>query len=84
MAVAESTTMSPSLMSQSLLMEAQSLRAEGDLNGSIALLRVVISQCNADADRGRLLANNELWRMASYQLAVLLLQNSGRSDDQNK
>ena len=63
-------------------MEAQSLRAEGDLEGSIALLRVVLSQYNADADRGHLMANNELWRMASYQLALLLLQNSGRSDDQ--
>ena len=74
-----------SLMTQSLLMEAQSLRLEGDIDGSIALLRVVVSQCVDDANREGHHASNELhlkmWQMASYQLALLLLQKSGRSGD---
>ena len=69
-----------SLMTQTLLMEAQSIRLEGDVDGSIALLRVVLSQCNADAFQEH--ASNkkltrQLWQMASYQLALLLLQKSG-------
>ena len=72
-------------MTQSLLMEAQSLRLEGDIEGSIALLRVVVSQCVDDANREGHHASNELhlkiWQMASYQLALLLLQKSGRSRD---
>lgn len=64
-------------------MEAQSLRLEGDIDGSIALLRVVIAQCNADATDAKHLMTHDLWQMASYQLALLLLQKSGRySDDQ--
>jgi hypothetical protein len=74
-------------MSQSLLMEAQSLRLEGDIDGSIALLRVVISQCDADVDNDGTAAEkhrmtHELWQMASYQLSLLLLQKSGRCSDQ--
>lgn len=74
-------------------MEAQSLRLEGDIDGSIALLRVVISQCNADcnadidSNEGTAVdaqhrMTHELWQMASYQLAFLLLQKSGRFSDQ--
>ena len=66
-------------------MEAQSLRLEGDIDGSIALLRVVVSHCVDDANREGHHASNELhlkiWQMASYQLALLLLQKSGRSRD---
>ncbi|KAK1742533.1 hypothetical protein QTG54_007098 [Skeletonema marinoi] len=73
-----------SLMTQSLLMEAQSLRLEGDMDGSIAILRVVISNCNADkvaADAEHQITH-QLWEMASYQLSLLLLQNCGRFSNQ--
>ncbi len=68
-------------------MEAQSLRLEGDLDASIAVLRVVISNCNADAGQ-RAAADtdhqvtHQLREMASYQLALLLLQTGGRCRNQ--
>ncbi|KAL3776878.1 hypothetical protein ACHAW5_007679 [Stephanodiscus triporus] len=39
-----------SLMTESLLLRAQSLRAEGEADESIDVLRVVISQCTSDID----------------------------------
>ena len=68
-------------------MEAQSLRLEGDIDGSIAVLRIVVSNCNADADEGAAVdakhqMTHQLWAMASYQLALLLLQTSGRCCNQ--
>jgi hypothetical protein len=75
-----------SLMTQSLLMEAQSLRLEGDMDGSIAILRVVISNCNADkvaADAEHQITH-QLWEMASYQLSLLLLQNCGRCSKRSR
>ena len=69
-------------------MEAQSLRLEGDMDGSIAILRVVISNCNADNAAGQGAADadhqitHQLWEMASYQLSLLLLQNCGRCSNQ--
>lgn len=92
-----------SLMTENLLLHAQSLREEGDMDASIDLLRVVVTQCNTDAlkvarqqaierDRHRLTDGNnsveggildggtigQLRQMAAYQLALLLLQRSGR------
>mmetsp|Transcript_17420 Transcript_17420/g.36745 ORF Transcript_17420/g.36745 Transcript_17420/m.36745 type:complete len:581 (-) Transcript_17420:147-1889(-) len=40
-----------SLMTESLLLEAQSLRSEGEHDDSIDLLRTVLSQCNSDLRR---------------------------------
>ena len=37
-----------SLMTENLLLQAQTLRIEGIIDASIDLLRVVISQCNSD------------------------------------
>lgn len=90
-------------MTENLLLHAQSLREEGDMDASIDLLRVVVTQCNTDAlkvarqqaierDRHRLTDGNnsveggildggtigQLRQMAAYQLALLLLQRSGR------
>ena len=90
-----------SLMTENLLLHAQSLREEGDMDASIDLLRVVIAQCNSDGhkarqrtkerDRHRLIDDNyvegdildvgtigQIRQMAAYQLALLLLQRSGR------
>lgn len=76
-----------SLMTQSLLMEAQSLRLERDIDGSIAVLRVVILNCNADAGEKATTdtehqMTHQLREMASYQLALLLLQTGGRCSNQ--
>lgn len=79
-------------MTQSLLLEAQSLRLDGDLDASIDLLRVVLTQCNSDVDSAvedddcadgggsiaTLQTTQRLRRVAVYQLALLLLQRSGR------
>ena len=85
-----------SLMTENLLLHAQSLREDGDLDASIDLLRVVISQCNSDARKGeearyrvadthnaegRIQHVNTIEKIrqtAAYQLALLLLQRSGR------
>ncbi|KAL7438153.1 hypothetical protein ACHAXH_008410 [Discostella pseudostelligera] len=90
-----------SLMTENLLLHAQSLREEGDMDASIDLLRVVIAQCNSDGhkarqrtierDRHRLIDDNyvegdildvgtigQIRQMSAYQLALLLLQRSGR------
>jgi hypothetical protein len=88
-----------SLMTENLLLQAQTLRIEGVIDASIDLLRVVISQCNSDLqhtdgnsgdnddqssaveDEGESKSNTttkHLRQMASYQLALLLLQRSGR------
>lgn len=68
-------------------MEAQSLRLEGDIDASIAVLRIVISNCNADAGQRDAADTNhqmthQLQEMASYQLALLLLQTGGRCSNQ--
>ena len=85
-------------MTENLLLHAQSLREDGDIDASIELLRVVILQCNLDLDarnekdaRPRKVSDNnvegdiidvettgQLRQMAAYQLALLLLQRSGR------
>ena len=79
-----------SLMTENLLLQAQSLRLEGDLDTAIDLLRVVVSQCNSDLQQtdSREETNsmnnkttNQLRQMASYQLALHLLQRSGRKKD---
>lgn len=89
-----------SLMTENLLLHAQSLREEGELDASIDLLRVVISQCNSDAQKEKeenirhrvangsssVISDNlyaettieKLLQTAAYQLALLLLQRSGR------
>ena len=84
-----------SLMTESLLLEAQSLRLEGDIDTSIDLLKTVVSQCNSDlasqqnhttdgnGDRSTTNADTvhntrQLRQVAAYQLALLLLQRSGR------
>ena len=89
-------------MSESLLLQAQSLRLEGELDTSVDLLRVVLSQCNSDlrgkdeeGEAGRtdesrsnqqqlqqespgVATTRRLRNVAAYQLALLLLQRSGR------
>jgi hypothetical protein len=83
-----------SLMTESLLLEAQSLRLEGDMHTSIDLLRTVLSQCDSDIKAAASAALDgaeceviaadtikAVWRMrqlAAYQLALLLLQRDGR------
>jgi len=100
-----------SLMTENLLLQAQTLRLDGDIDTSIDLLRVVVKQCNADLqidekkstaddvdgeeDEKKSTADDvastnecrlesdsivvlQLREMAAYQLAVLLLQRSGR------
>eukprot|EP00569_Conticribra_weissflogii_P014072 CAMPEP_0171414496 /NCGR_PEP_ID=MMETSP0880-20121228/37539_1 /TAXON_ID=67004 /ORGANISM="Thalassiosira weissflogii, Strain CCMP1336" /LENGTH=92 /DNA_ID=CAMNT_0011932471 /DNA_START=59 /DNA_END=334 /DNA_ORIENTATION=+ len=88
-----------SLMTQSLLLEAQCARLDGDVDAAIDLLRTVLSQCNHDlqpfsggyiADGGaprskkkstdpkKLITTSHMRRVAAYQLALLLLQRSGR------
>ena len=86
-----------SLMTENLLLQAQSLRLDGDIDTSIDLLRVVVKQCNADLqekDEKRstddVIGNSskgeesnsiivlQLRETAAYQLALLLLQRSGR------
>ncbi|KAL7461897.1 hypothetical protein ACHAXS_002302, partial [Conticribra weissflogii] len=96
-----------SLMTQSLLLEAQSARLDGDMDAAISLLRAVLSQCNHDLQPisggdfvggdfvggstsrrdkeitghrapKKLLTTSHLRRVAAYQLALLLLQRSGR------
>ena len=79
-------------MTESLLLQAQSLRLKGDMNGSIDLLRIVLSQCNSDlrvvgersARSMDTTTTRKIRQMASYQLALLLLQISGRSQFVNK
>lgn len=67
-------------MTESLLLESQSLRLEGDIDASINLLRIVLSQCTSDieADSSALTTTRKMRQMAAYQLALLLLQRSGR------
>ena len=85
-------------MTENLLLHAQSLREDGDIDASIDLLRVVILQCNLDIDvrnekdarplqisdinvEGDIIdveTTGQLRQMAAYQLALLLLQRSGR------
>ncbi len=83
-------------MTENLLLHAESLREDGDLDASIELLRVVISQCNSDARKGEeeryrvtdennvegsiqyVKTTRKLRQTAAYQLALLLLQRSGR------
>merc|ERR1712194_417711 len=86
-----------SLMTQSLLLQAQSLRLEGESDASIDLLRIVLSQCDADLrsvhhtddddnsddcshpQRQHIMdTTRQINQMGSYQLALLLLQRSGR------
>ena len=72
-----------SSMTESLLLEAQTLRLEGDHDGSIHLLRTVISQCNSDiAAAGDAKSTTEIARrmrqVAVYQLTLMLLQRCGR------
>ena len=72
-----------SSMTESLLLEAQNLHLDGDHDGSIHLLRIVISQCNSDiaAAGGAKSSKDIAWRMrqmAAYQLALSLLQRRGR------
>ena len=80
-----------SLMTESLLLEAQSLRLEGDIDASIDLLKTVLSQCNSDlvprqqnhttrstTNADKVHNTGQLRQVAAYQLALLLLQRSGR------
>ncbi|KAL7478040.1 hypothetical protein ACHAW6_003826 [Cyclotella cf. meneghiniana] len=71
-----------SFMTESLLLEAQTLRLHGDIDASIHILRTVLAQCNADIDcptnEDAIETTNQLRQMGAYQLAVLLLQRSGR------
>lgn len=85
-----------SSMTESLLLTAQKLRLEGDLSASISLLRTVLSQCNSDVFNTKVNDNmknmvesniKKTWQMrqmAAYQLALLLLQRSGRSSYMSK
>ena len=79
-----------SLMTENLLLQAQSLRLEGEMDAAIDLLRVVISQCNSDLqhidssrEESHSKTTRQLRQMASYQLALLLLQRSGRKQGCN-
>ena len=71
-----------SFMTESLLLEAQSLRLEGDLDAAIDTLRTVLSQRNSDIRKSEdQYVPKIVWQMrqmGSYQLALLLLQRSGR------
>ena len=85
-------------MTENLLLQAQRLRLDGDIDTSIDLLRVVEKQCNSDLQKndGKSTADDgidnssidgeesnsiivlQLRETAAYQLALLLLQRSGR------
>ena len=83
-------------LTENLLLQAQSLRLDGDIDTSIDLLLIVVKQCNADlpidekkstgdgnsSTSGYSLETDStvlrLRETAAYQLALLLLQRSGR------
>ena len=88
-----------SLMTENLLLQAQRLRLDGDIDTSIDLLRIVVKQCNSDLQIDEKRSTDDvddnsstsecklesdslvvlqLRETAAYQLALLLLQRSGR------
>ncbi|EJK45339.1 hypothetical protein THAOC_36054, partial [Thalassiosira oceanica] len=75
-------------MIENLILAGQDSRVEGDVNSSIAMLRMALNQCNKELKEPR---NSEssicptsravvvrMRNLGAYQLAMLLLQRDGR------